>query len=134
MAEKNTTKEGHQKKTGLAGKKHWIERKVLKRSTIDVVVTQNEKGTSEDSTVSSEQHTDLSTASTWSSEPWNTSVDQSPNQLKPLAAEGSDYNRLGENERQQMKQIKSQHMETSNERHATEHVCYNVFTAYANSL
>ena len=123
MAEKNqTTKEGHQKKTGFAGKIRWIDKKVLKRSTIDVVVTQNEKGTSEDSTVSSEQHTDLSTSPTW--RPWNTPVDQSPNQLKPLAAEGSVYNRLGENERQQMKQIKSQHMETSNERHATEHVCY----------
>ena len=121
MAEKNqTTKEGHQKKTGLAGKKHWIEKKVLKRSSVDVVVTQNEKGTSEDSTVSSEQHTDLSTASTW--EPWNTSVDQSPNQLKPLASEGSNYNRLGENQRQQMKDIKAQHMETLKERHVTEEV------------
>ena len=122
MAEKNTTKEGHQKKTGLAGKKHWIEKKALKRSTIDVVVTQNEKGTSEDSTASSEQHTDLSTAPTWSSELWNTSVDQSPNQLKPLAAEGSDYNRLDENERQQMKHIKAQYVETLNERHVTEEV------------
>ena len=125
MAEKNqTTKEGHRKKTGLDGKKHWIEKKVLKRSTIDVVVTQNEKGTSEDSTASSEQHTDLSTALTWRS--WNTSVDQSPNQLKPLIAEGSDYNRLGENERQQMEQIKTQHMETLNERHITEEVYTNV--------
>ena len=123
MAEKNqTTKEGHQKKTGLDAKKRWFEKKVLKRSTIDVVVTQNVKGTSEDSTVSSEQHTDLCTSPTWSSEPWTTSVDQSPNQLKPLASDGSDYNTLGENERQQMKQIKTQHMETLNERHVTEKV------------
>ena len=123
MAEKNqTTKEGHQKKTGLAGKKHWIEKKVLKGPPIDVVVTQNEKGTNEYSTASSEQHTDLSTSPTWSSEPWNTSVDQSPNQLKPLAGEGSDYNALGESERQQMKQLKTQYMETLNERHITEEV------------
>ena len=124
MAEKNeTTKVGHQKRTGFAD---WIQKKVLKRSTIDVVVTQNEKGTSEYSTVSSEQHTDLSTSPTWSSEPWNTSVDQSPNQLKPLAtcSKGSDYSRLGENERQQMKQIKTKHMETLNERHVTEEVYY----------
>ena len=105
MAEKNqTTNEEHQKKTGLAGKKHWFDKKVLKRTTFDVVVTQNEKGTSEYSTASSEQHTDLFTTPTWSSEPWNTSVDQLTNQLKPLAAEGSDYNRLEENERQQMKE------------------------------
>ena len=124
MAEKNQkfTKEGHQKKTGLAGRKHWIEKKVLKRSTIDVVMTQNEKRTSEDSTASSEQHTNLSISPTWSSEPWNTSVDQSPNQLKPLASEGSDYIRLGENERQQMKDIKAQHMGTLNERYITEEV------------
>ena len=124
MAEKNqTTKEGHQKKTGLAGKKRWIEKR-LKRSTIDVVVTQNEEETSEDSTASSEQHTDLCTSPTWSSEPWNTSVDQSPNQLKPLAVKGSNYNSLRETERQQMKQIKTQHMETLNERHITEEVGY----------
>ena len=105
MAEKNqTTKEGHQKKTGLAGKKHWFEKKTLKRSTIDVLPTQNK-----------EQHT----SPPLSSEPWNTSVDQSPNQLKPLASDGS---RLGDNERQQMKQIKTQHIETLNERHITEEV------------
>ena len=88
---------GRQRKTGLAGKKHWFEKKVLKKPSSDVVLTQNEKGTS----------------TVQSTEQWNTSVDQSPNQLKPLASEGSDYSRLlGENETQQMKQIKAQHVDT----------------------
>ena len=36
---------GRQRKTGLAGKKHWFEKKVLKKQSSDVVLTQNEKGT-----------------------------------------------------------------------------------------
>ena len=85
---------GHQRKTGLAGKKHWFEKKVLKKPCSDVVLTQNEKGT----------------GTVQCTEQCNTSVDQIPNQFKPL---GSDYNRLlGENERQQMKQIKAKHVET----------------------
>ena len=88
---------GRQRKTGLAGKKHWFEKKVLKKPSSDVVLTQNEKGTS----------------TVQSTEQCNTSVDHSPNQFKPLASEGSDYSRLlGENERQQMKQIKAQHVDT----------------------